>query len=255
MRPLLLLRDLGVAVRFLTVFSWPGVPPSDPAAVARSAWAFPLAGLAVGACSALAGVAAEPLFGKPLHVIAAVAVSAIVTGGLHLDGLADSADALFSWRPREKKLEILRDSRIGTMGALALVLVLATKLGALLALGASWWKGALIAPVYGRWSVVYGMAFFPPARPDGLGAGIRSRLRVGHLAPATLLALSVGAALSPALTALLALVVVAVTHATARAMTRSLGGLTGDTYGALSEIAEVTVLLGWLALLRRMALG
>ena len=142
---LTVLRDVGAAVRFLTVLPWPGARSCEPAAVARAAWAFPVVGLLVGACSTAAGLAAAWLFGPPLHVIAAVAASAVVTGGLHLDGLADSADALFSWRSREKKLEILRDSRTGTMGALALFLVLATKLGALHALGPYWWKAALLA--------------------------------------------------------------------------------------------------------------
>lgn len=164
----------------------PGACSCEPAAVARAAWAFPVVGLLVGACSTAAGLAAAWLFGPPLHVIAAVAASAVVTGGLHLDGLADSADALFSWRSREKKLEILRDSRIGTMGAVALFLVLATKLGALHALGPYWWKAALLGPVWGRWSALYGIVAFPPARTDGLGAGVRAHLRAKHFIAATL---------------------------------------------------------------------
>ncbi len=250
MRPFPLLRDVGSAVRFLTVIPWPGAPSSDSAAVARAVWAFPCVGLLAGGCSAAAGLASGWLFGPPLHVIAAVAASSVVTGGLHLDGLADSADALFSWRSRERKLAILHDSRIGTMGVLALFLVLAGKLAALHVLGPDWWTAALLAPVWGRWAAVYGMLAFPPARPDGLGARLRAHLRVGHLVVPTVLALAFGAWLLPPGGALVGLLVLVLTHVAARAMTRSLGGLTGDTYGALSEIAEVAVLVTLVTLRR-----
>jgi adenosylcobinamide-GDP ribazoletransferase len=255
--PLALVRDVAAAVRFLTVISWPGAASSDSdsAAVARAAWAFPCVGLLVGGCSGAAGLVSEWLFGPPLQVVAAVAASVIVTGGLHLDGLADSADALFSWRSREKKLEILHDSRIGTMGVLALFLVLATKLGALHALGPDWWQAALLAPVWGRWSVLYGTVAFPLARPDGLGAGVRAHLLVRHFVGATVLALAVGVLLLPPAGALVGLLVFVLTHVAARAMTRSLGGLTGDTYGALSEIAEVTVFMTLVALQRQTVVG
>jgi adenosylcobinamide-GDP ribazoletransferase len=239
---------LGEAVRFLTVLRWPGSPSSDPARLAQAAAAFPAAGLLVGAVSVGAGMAAERLFGSPFAAVAAVAASAVVTGGLHLDGLADSCDALFSWRSREQKLEILRDSRIGTMGALALFFALAVKVAALTALGPLWWRAALIAPMWGRWSVVYGMARFPPARPDGLGASARAHLRASDFVWTTGLALLVGFGLLPPWGGLLGLVVLAAAWLMGRAMAQSLGGLTGDTYGALAEVAEGTTFLTLVAL-------
>jgi adenosylcobinamide-GDP ribazoletransferase len=248
-------RDVGAAVRFLTVIPWPGAQSSDPAAVARSAWAFPCVGLLVGGCSAAAGLASGWLFSPPLELIAAVGAPVIVTGGLHLDGLADSADALFSWRSREKKLEILHDSRIGTMGVLALFLVLATKLGALQALGQDWWRAAILAPVWGRWSVLYGTVAFPPARPAGLGAGVRAHLRARHFVGATVLALAIGVLLLPPTGALVGLLVFVLAHVAARAIARALGGLTGDTYGALNEIAEVAVFMILVVLQRQTVVG
>ncbi len=253
--PLALVRDLGSAVRFLTVIPWPDALSSDSDAVARAVWAFPLVRLLTGCSSAAVGLACGWLCGAPLHVIAAVAASSVVTGGLHLDGLADGADALFSWRSRERKLEILHDSRIGTMGVLALFFVLATKLGALQALGPDWWKAALLAPVWGRWSVLYGMVAFPPARGDGLGAGVHARVFVRHFVGPTVLALAFGALLLPPAGALVGLLVFVLIHVAARAMTRSLGGLTGDTYGALSEIAEATVLSSLVALQHQTVVG
>jgi adenosylcobinamide-GDP ribazoletransferase len=235
-------------VRFLTVLPWPGAPASDAAALARGAAAFPIVGLLIGAASAAAGTIAGALFGSPLHAIAALAASAVVTGALHLDGLADSADALFSWRPREKKLEILRDSRIGTSGALALFFVLAAKLAALLSLGPGWWPAALIAPVWGRWSALYGTVWFPAARPDGLGAALRAHIRKRDFAAATLFAVAIAAAVAPLAGLVGGLLAFATAHAGAHAITRALGGVTGDTCGALGEVAEVVTLLAFAAL-------
>jgi adenosylcobinamide-GDP ribazoletransferase len=241
---------LGEAVRFLTILPWPGLAAADPARIARSVPAFPLVGLLIGAGATAAGFGAGWLFGAPLHAVAVVAAAAVITGGLHLDGLADSADALFSWQPRERKLEILRDSRIGTMGALALVLVLAVKLGALLALGDAWWRGALLAPVWGRWAAVCGLCGFPSARADGLGAGVRAHLAAGRFAAATAAALVIGGLVCPPWGALVSLPVILTTWWAATAMTRSLGGLTGDSYGTLGEIGETLTLLGLVALRR-----
>lgn len=239
---------VGEAVRFLTILPWPGLAASDPARIARSVAAFPPVGLLIGAGATAAGFGAEWLFGAPLHAVAAVTASAVITGGLHLDGLADSADALFSWQPRARKLEILRDSRIGTMGALALFLVLAVKLGALLALEAAWWRGALLAPVWGRWAAVCGLCGFPSARPDGLGAGVRAHLAAGRFAAATAAALVIGGLICPPWGALVSLPVALITWWAAAAMTRSLGGLTGDSYGALGEMGEAVTMLGLVAL-------
>jgi adenosylcobinamide-GDP ribazoletransferase len=242
------LDSLGEAVRFLTVLPWPGLPAPDPARLARSAAAFPLAGLLIGAFTAAAGFGAHWLFGAPLHAILALSASVVITAGLHLDGLADSADALFSWRPREKKLEILRDSRIGTMGALALFLVLGLKLSALLALGEAWWQGALLAPVWGRWGALCGLFAFPSARPDGLGASVRAQLAPGRFVVATVGALFIGGLACPPWGALAGLPAAAASWWAGSAMTRSLGGLTGDSYGTLGEIGETVTLLGLVAL-------
>jgi adenosylcobinamide-GDP ribazoletransferase len=242
---------VGEAVRFLTILPWPGLPASDPGRIARSVAAFPLIGLLIGAGATTAGFGSQWLFGAPLHVVAALAASAVITGGLHLDGLADSADALFSWRPRERKLEILRDSHIGAMGALALFLVLGVKLGALLALEAAWWQGALLAPVWGRWAAVCGLYGFPSARPDGLGAGVRTHLAAGRFAAVTAATLVIGGLVCPPWGALVSLPVGLTTWWAAAAMTRSLGGLTGDSYGALGEMGEAVTLLGLVAIRHR----
>jgi adenosylcobinamide-GDP ribazoletransferase len=241
-------------VRFLTAFPVPGLPPMKETTVARSMAAFPVVGLLIGACGVGAGLLAGWLWGEPLRAVAVVVAWMVVTWGLHLDGLADSADALFSWRPRERKLEIMKDSRVGTMGALALISVVLIKAGALYSLGPAWWAGALLAPVWGRWADIYGIFFFPAAREGGMGRGFHDRVRLRDFYLATAAALVAGILLAPPWGALAGLAVWAAAHLLARWMVRLLGGLTGDTYGALSETGEVVTLLTLLALYHRAVL-
>lgn len=241
-------QPLGEAIRFLTMFPIPGLPPMKEATVARAMVAFPVVGLLIGACGAVAGLAAGWLFGEPLRAVAVVVTWMIVTWGLHLDGLADSADALFSWRPRERKLEIMKDSRIGTMGSLALISGVLLKVAAIYSLGSAWWLGALLAPMWGRWSDIYGIFFFPAAREGGMGRNFNEQVRTRDFVYATIGAVIIGALLLPPWGALVGVVVVVVAHLLARWMVGVLGGLTGDTYGALSEIGEISVLLTFAAL-------
>lgn len=241
------LASLGRAVRFLTLVPVPG--SSDPAAhdITGSLYLFPLVGLLIGALSAATGLVAYHLFGAPVHAVAAVAATSLVTAGFHLDGLADTCDALFSWRPRERKLEIMKDSRIGAMGAVALVLVIALKIAALLALGEQWWIGAVISPAFGRWADLYGITRFPAAKREGLASDVQTANPTGHLLPGSGLTAAAAAPLFFYGEWYLLLVAFGaaflVIHSFAHTVVQSLGGLTGDVYGAMSEIGEVVALL------------
>ena len=248
------LQPLGEALRFLTMFPVPGLPPMKEATVARAMVAFPVVGLFIGACGAGAGLLAGWLFGEPLRAVAVVVVWMVVTWGLHLDGLADSADALFSWRSRERKLEIMKDSRIGTMGSLALISAVLLKVGAIYSLGPAWWVGVLLAPMWGRWSDIYGIFFFPAAREGGMGRNFNDQVRKRDFVFASVIAVLIGALLLPPWGALVGLVVLVVAHSSARWMVGVLGGLTGDTYGALSEVGELVVLLALAALVHHAVL-
>jgi adenosylcobinamide-GDP ribazoletransferase len=235
------LRDAAVAaLRFLTLIPVPGPFELREAALARAVALFPLVGALVGGLLALVGWACGLLWGDAVRAVALTVAWAALTGGLHLDGLSDTFDGVMSWRPRERKLEIMRDSRVGVMGVLALVAVLGLK-AALLA-GEGWLVGVLLAPALGRWAIGLGLRCFPAARPDGLGASTQRLGRAADLTLATLSALALALALGE-LRGLLALLLVALaTLALARWWTRALGGLTGDTYGALCELGEVVAL-------------
>lgn len=236
-------QPLGEALRFLTVFPVPGLPPMSEGSIARSMVAFPIVGLVIGAAGAVAGWAAEWIWGDPLRSITVVIAWMLLTLGLHLDGIADSCDALFSWRPRERKLEIMKDSRIGTMGALGLIAIVLLKVGALVSLGSAWWIGALLAPVWGRWADIYGIFWFPAAREGGMGRAFHDQVRRADFVIATVLALGIASLIALPWGAVAVLAVWPVAHWLARRMVASLGGLTGDTYGALAEVGEVVTLL------------
>jgi len=250
------LRPLGEALRFLTLLPVPGLPSDAPPRLARCAVAFPLVGLLVAAGGVGAGLAAGLLWGDPLlRALVVVGTWVALTGGLHQDGLADTCDALLSWRPRERRLEILRDSRIGSMGVLGLGFVLALQVGALAALGDSWWRAALVAPVWGRWAAAWGLARHAPARGDGAFRRFREGVRRGDATLATASALALVAAISWPWGLAVGALVVPLVLALARVMARALGGLTGDTLGALCEASVAASLLALLAVARHAGNG
>lgn len=240
--------SIGEAVRFLTVLPLGRLPPPTHARIARSMAAFPLVGLLIGAGGASVGWLAGWLWGDLLRAVSVVVAWMILTLGFHLDGLADSCDALFSWRSRERKLEIMKDSRIGTMGALGLLTIVLVKGAALASLGTAWWLGALLAPMWGRWASIYAIFSFPPARTAGMGRTFHDHLHRTQFVVATASALVVGAVVLPPWGALVVLAVWLLGRGLAGRMVAALGGLTGDTYGALSEVGEVVTLLTFAAL-------
>ncbi|RFC62882.1 adenosylcobinamide-GDP ribazoletransferase [Fulvimarina endophytica] len=216
------------------------------------AWTFPLAGLVAILPSVIVLLA---LSSSGLSVeavaLAAIAVSIVVTGALHEDGLADVADGLFGHLPRERALEVMKDSRVGTYGALALVLsclgrtLFLAQLVAVSPLAAS--LALLGLAALGRGLMAGLWASLPPAAPGGIAdrAGRPSR-RTGRLASG--LGMLIFAVLAwPAsgfLAMLTALVVAAATFvAFRRCLERRLGGQTGDTLGALQQIVEAGGLL------------
>lgn len=233
---------LAEAIRFLTIIPVPGLPTENERSLVTAIPWFPLVGLLLGAVlaalGALAGLAWDAVARAALLVVA----WGILTGGLHLDGLSDTFDAVMSWRPRERKLEIMRDSRVGAMGVLALVAVLLLKFAFLLSAGDSWWLAVLLAPLLGRWADIYGIYRFPAAREGGLGRSFNAQVQQRDLILASAVTVT-ALLLFGGLAGLVALLVVwAVAHLLARWWTRDLGGLTGDTYGALCEICEVIAL-------------
>jgi len=221
-----------------------------PALGAAAAW-FPAVGAGVGALAGGAAYAAEPRLGPNVAAVLAAAVLVVVTGALHQDGLADCADGLGARGDRERRLEIMRDSSIGTFGALALLLWLLGLVAALAGLEREDALAVLVtAGALSRWAVLVHAGTARPARPDGLGAGFEVR----HAALALGTALAVGAAVA-CVGWRHALVSLATAAAVALAVTAwsrtALGGRTGDTLGATAALAEVAVVIVLLGLAAR----
>jgi adenosylcobinamide-GDP ribazoletransferase len=216
-----------------------------PGSFADSVWAYPVAGAAVGGIAAAAYWACDEL-GLPPAVAAvwALAAGLLATGALHEDGLADTADGLGGGRSRVRKLEIMRDSRIGSFGALALVLSLAARGTAIAAIaGPGRVAAALVAAAaVGRGAMIVLLLLLSPARTDGLAAGLRTASR-WRAALGLALAASVAFALLPAGPALWACAGgLAAALMLAWLARRQIGGYTGDVLGATSVLGECVVL-------------
>jgi adenosylcobinamide-GDP ribazoletransferase len=165
-----------------------------------------------------------------------------LTGGLHLDGLADCCDGLLATTSRERRLEILRDPRLGSFGTIGLMLALLIKT---LAAAAVPPFALLIAPVWARWLLLWA-ARQPQARMEGMGASFAAAvtlevIMIAAALPLLLLLLSNGHALIGALLALLAMLMLV------RLARQRLGGITGDIYGLVVEVSEVIMLLAFAA--------
>lgn len=202
---------------------------------------FPLVGAVVGLVAAAAYGLGEALLGGVYGAALALTVSAIATGGLHHDGLADTADGLGVRGDRARRLAVMRDPGIGAFGALALVAFVLLATTALARLPPPEAAGALVAGhALGRWAALAQLTFVPPAREDGLGASF-SADRLGF-AIGSVIALVIALVATGILPGLCAVAGAAVAAAAAGLLARrGAGGRTGDTLGAAVLVTELVV--------------
>lgn len=256
-----------VALRFLTTLPVPWVKEITPKARGASLAFFPLIGLILGLVLVIVDIFLSifPIVPSRVVDILLVLILVFLTGALHLDGLMDTCDGVFASRTREQRLQILKDVRVGAFGVIGAIIVLALKwnlldnfrvinpLSALDNLVASFRLPALLLmPVLARWAMVVAVSSFPAAKKEGLGAEFKQHAGVGSLLIASLFTLLIAVAVSLAigirLTDMLLIVVILMVaiwfkiSIIATFLRRRLGGLTGDTYGAIAESSEVAVL-------------
>jgi len=206
----------------------------------RSVGFFPLVGLVLGLLAAGLAYAFIEFFTPLMVAVLLAAASALLTGGLHLDGLSDLFDGLAGGQgDRERTLAIMRDSRIGAQGAVAVVLVLVAKIAAMSVLVENRQYAGLVAvPVISRFAVAPAIVLFPYTRQEGLGRAFNGEAGWVQLVIAALIVagvlLAFGLSLGqPALAGVLTALLLAL------ALRVKLGGLPGDVYGATIEIVEV----------------
>ena len=216
----------------------------DEIAFGKSSVFFPLVGLFLGVSLLLARQLYLLVF--PLPVVAALLIVTMVTltGGIHLDGFMDTFDGMFSGRSAERKLEIMRDSRVGAFGVLGLVCLMLLKYSAFLALPVQIITSSIVlATVLSRWAMVYLITFFPYVRKEGLGTLYslhtgRREFALSTISAALITLLTTGAA-----GLIIWVILLMVVHLAALKVKAELGGLTGDIYGATCEGSELIVYL------------
>ena len=209
---------------------------------------FPLVGLLLGAIAGLVMLALHAWCGLPLAALFAVLALALLTG-FHLDGLADTCDGIFSARRRERMLEIMRDSRLGTHGGLALIFVLVAKVFVIseLALRGT----SMLAALAAACAVARGMSVLLMyrqryAREQGLGNVFIGKVTFRQTVITLALSLALATLLLGVHGLLAAVITLLVVSALGQALKRTLGGQTGDTLGAAIELGEVIFLLALL---------
>jgi len=238
--------ELKAAAVFCTRLPLLRATPIAGGAIAKAAWAFPLAGLVVGLIGAAIYAFAHK-FGLPAWPAAALAVAAtmLVTGCLHEDGLADTADGFGGGTLREQKLSIMRDSRIGVYGVGALAMGLILRVAALASLpGAHAVVWTLIASHAAARATMPALMFLlPPARSDGLSFDAGRPPGEAVAAAAAIGFLILAFCLHPARSLSALILLAAIVALMAWLAMRQIGGQTGDVLGALEQVSEIAVLL------------
>ncbi len=242
-------RELVAAVHFLSILPAPGgsrlFEKDEVTArlVVGSAY-FPLVGLLLACLLCLLVLLLMNLI--PQLALAALLVVGLVvlTGGLHLDGLMDTCDGFFGGSTRERKLEIMRDSRVGSFGVLGGACILLLKFALFASISVHVLSLALLVVLpSARWAIVLALRVFPSARPTGLGSAFHQAVTTEQLVLAGIVALAIVLTAGHLIGLVVWVTVTMTTLVLGLWITRSIGGLTGDSYGAIAEVVEVVALL------------
>jgi len=232
------------ALRFLTIIPLPGRRQISPEEVGRSIVYFPLVGVIIGlilvGLNWLLGLALPSALVNVLLVVSLAAIS----GGLHLDGFVDTCDGMVGHKTVEERWQVMKDSRAGAFGIIGVCCLLLVKYVALNSVPASWLMPTLLLmPAVSRWAMVYAVFAYPYAKPSGLGKVFKQEASLSGFLVATVIALAITVILAQLSGLVIMFGISIIVMAVAFYLKGRFGGLTGDTYGAINEIAEVCVLI------------
>jgi adenosylcobinamide-GDP ribazoletransferase len=235
------------AFQFLSILPPPVRRPFTPDEMSHAVGFFPLVGLVLGVILMAAKLLLDLVLPAAAAAVIVVTLWVILTRALHLDGLMDTCDGVFGGYTVEQRLDILRDSRVGAFGVAGGVLILLAKTAAVASLDG---QGLvpIMAAVLGRWAMSLAIVIFPYARKEGLGRAMKDHAGWQQLVLASVtagLAAWFGGRWVGMIFAGGAVIICLVL---AQFFSRRLGGLTGDTYGAICELIEVCVLIGYTVL-------
>ena len=229
-----------IALQFLTIIPMPFKKEPEMREIASSLVFFPIVGLLIGLLLFLANWGSGEVFSPVVTAAFTLLVWVLISGAMHLDGLADSCDGL-AGNTAEKRLEIMKDSHTGAFGVVGISLLLLVKFAAIVSLSGWEWEALVLAPVFGTWAMVLAITVFPYARKNGVGQAFKQEQL--YLSCLSLLLLRWlpppywrgggccynGDNLS--------------CYGSCRCFQVEAGGLTGDTYGAIKEVSEAIVLI------------
>lgn len=242
------LASLLIALEFITPLRLRAVRTWDDRSFGRALGWYPAIGLLIGLGLALIDSLLADLL--PREVVAAVLIAflAVISAGLHLDGVADTADGMALQGDRAQRLGVMAAGNVGPAGVMSLVIVLIVQWSALAALdGDVRTAGLVLAPALARWSVAPIAVLFPPARPRGLGYALRQGAWPLAAPLSAVIAFAASAVLFGAGGLVLPLIAFAGALILSAAAARMLDGVTGDTHGAAIEIAQATTLIALVA--------
>jgi adenosylcobinamide-GDP ribazoletransferase len=249
---------LALALQFLTIMPWPRAQVRQPEDLGASMAWYPVVGAALGSLMVGAHVVGSAVFPDGVLRPMLVVLLVVLTGGLHLDGFADVCDGFYAGRTKADALRIMKDPHLGSMAVIGIVSLLLLKVVLLGYLPAAVLGSALlIFPAIGRGGMVWGMRMAPYARPEGGTGEMFFRTLAGHHVWMATMLLAAWTLLCGGWPALIVLVCAAVvTKAFVGYCGRRIGGMTGDTLGALNELLELLTLVLYYPLSRwQMALG
>ena len=239
------MKSLYIALGFLTIIPLPLNREVRPMDMGRSMACFPLAGAIIGGILAGMSAVLSTVLPRSVADFILIATLALITGGLHLDGLADTFDGLYGGKTREEALAIMKDSRVGAIGVVSLIFVIILKYITLLSVPAGLKYTALVVmPALSRWSMVLAAYLSGYARPTGgTGRDFIETVSPMSLLIATAFALITGIGGLEWKGGLIILWIGGLTIIWVIYFHRRLGGVTGDTLGAINEVNEAMVLL------------
>jgi adenosylcobinamide-GDP ribazoletransferase len=246
-----MIRRLFIAVQFLTRLPVSRVLNSSESELGKAAAFFPLVGVIVGAGAALVFALLQRVLPVPVAVLCAIVFAAFITNGFHEDGLADTFDGFGGGWTKDRVLEIMRDSRIGTYGTLALIFLVLGKLNFLSSLPAGQiWRWLILAHTSSRWTTLPLCAWLPYARAEGQGKLVAKQVGALEIMTGTFTLLLI-LLLIPWRAALVTLFVTTlVTFLSGLYFRARLQGVTGDCLGAANQLTEVGLYLTAVILLR-----
>ena len=232
------------ALRFLTIIPFPWRREVSPEELGRSAGYFPVVGIIIGLILAGLNWLLGLFLPSPVVNVLLVVSLVVISGALHLDGFVDTCDGIAGHKTPEQRWRVMRDSRTGGFGIVGACCLLLVKYISLNSVPETLLIATLVLmPVIGRWAMVYAIFAYPYARPSGLGKIFKQGASWQRFTMATLIALVVAIVLFQLVGLAIMVGIWVIVVAMAAYLKRKFSGLTGDTYGAINEVAEVCVLI------------